>query len=284
MKTKAGKPEGTAAAADDSLRRSVFAAERACDVLKVVCAEIGQPKGVKDISVELGLSMSSVHRLLAALVRKELVRQDPESRKYLAGPWLLDLALTYLRQLDLPQIALPHMNRLRDQTRETVTLSMREGASRIYLLQVESPQEIRQTVETGRKLPLHLGGSGKAILAFLQEDEREAYLAQPDLAPAVDGPIDVGSLREQLAAVRRRGFAHSRAERLPGAASVAAPIRDLRGKVVGCLSIGGPVWRFTEDNVERFGELIMATAEQVSRGLGAPGQQSPLPQFRKKAA
>lgn len=268
---------------EDNAPRSVFAVERACDVLAAVCAEVGRQQGVKDISETLGLSMSSVHRLLAALVNKGLVRQDAETRKYLAGPWLLDVALNYLRQLDLPQIALPYMHQLREQTRETVTLSMREGSTRIYLMQVESPQEIRQTVETGRRLPLHLGGSGKAILSFLPEEEREAYLALTDLAPAVEGRVDIALLREELGSVRRRGYAYSRAERLPGAASVAAPIRDYRGSVIGCLSVGGPVWRFGDECMERYGKLVVSTASEVSQRLGAPGEQASPKQVKSKA-
>lgn len=250
--------------------RRVFAVERACDVLGAICANVGQPQGIKDISDALQVNASTVHRVLAAFVHKGLVRQDPVTRKYLAGPWLLEVALAYLRGLDLPQLAQPCMNRLRDETGETATLSMRDGAWRIYLLQVESRQEIRQTVEIGRRCPLHLGGSGKAMLAFLPPQERDAYLAAKELADSAGGPVDIAALRDELARVRRRGYANSRSERLPGAASVAAPIRDYRGSVIGCLSISGPVWRFDDECVERYGKLVVAAARQVSLSLGAP--------------
>ena len=271
--------------ADDpnTVPRSVFAIERACDVVTAICTDIGRPKGVKDISETLGLSMSSVHRVLVALVRKDLVRQDAQTQKYIVGTWLLEVALTYLRQLDLPQVALPYMNRLREVTKETVTLSIRDGMSRIYLKQVESPQEIRQTVEIGRRMPLHLGGSGKAILAFLPDDERDAYLALAELAPTIDGPIKIAALQRDLQAVRRRGFASSRSERLPGAASVAAPIRDYNGAVIGCLSISGPVGRFSEKCVESYGPLVAASADEVSRGLGLSSLEHPLRSTLQKA-
>jgi IclR family acetate operon transcriptional repressor len=270
--------------APNTARRSVFAIERACDVVAAICADIARPKGVKDISEALGLSMGSVHRVLVALVHKGLVRQDADTHKYLVGTWLLEVALTYLRQLDLPQVALPYMNRLREVTKETVTLSIRDGMTRIYLAQVESPQEIRQTVETGRRVPLHLGGSGKAILAFLSDDERDAYLALAELAPPVDGPINLAALRRDLQAVRRRGFASSRAERLPGAASVAAPIRDYNGAVIGCLSISGPVGRFSDNCVQSYGRLVAATADEVSRGLGMPSLEPRVKSSLQKAA
>jgi len=215
------------------------------------------------------MNISTVHRVLAALVHKQIVRQDSVTSKYGPGPWLLDLSLAYLRRLDLPQVALPFMRRLRDETRETVTLSMRDGMTRIYVTQVESPQEIRQTVETGRRLPLLPGGSGKAILAFLPQEEIDAYLEQWRGDAATVGPRDLARVRAEMAAVRHEGFACSRSERLPGAASVAAPVRDYRGVVVGSISISGPVGRFTDECIARYGKLVRATAAEVSQGLGA---------------
>lgn len=249
--------------------RSVFAVERAADVLAAVCSDLDRPRGVKELSETLRMNISTVHRVLAALVHKQIIRQDSVTSKYGPGPWLLDLSLAYLRRLDLPQVALPFMRLLRDETRETVTLSMRDGMTRIYITQVESPQEIRQTVETGRRLPLLPGGSGKAILAFLPQEEIDAYLEQWQRDATTDGPQEIARVRTEMAAVRRAGFACSRSERLPGAASVAAPVRDYRGVVVGSVSISGPVGRFTDDCIARYGELVRATADEVSQQLGA---------------
>ena len=249
--------------------RSVTAVERAADVLDVVYSGSAGPLGVKEISEATRLSMSTVHRILAALVKKGLTSQDPETKKYTVGRKMLDYALRYLRDLELPSMALPHMRRLRDATAETVTLSVVDGWTRIYVAQVESPQEIRQTVELGRRFPLHLGGSGKAILAFLPERDQELYLAQPGLAPGVDRPIDIDRLRIDLAETRSRGYSRSSSERLSGAASVAAPIRNYRGEVVGCMSVSGPAWRFTEERVAEFGRLVVNAAAEISRDLGA---------------
>lgn len=273
-KTRRSAPRpGTAARARRGTR-SIASVERACDVLAVVCEDACRAIGVKELSQALGLSMSTVHRLLAALVNKGFVQQEGATRRYRIGPRVLEFTLNYLRRLDVREIALPLMQRLRDRTAETVSLSLRDGKSRIYIAQIESPQEIRQTVEIGKRVPLHLGGSGKAILAFLDESEREEYLAQPGLQPAVGGPVDVDKLRRDLAKVRQRGYASSRSERLPNAASVAVPIRDFRDQVVGCLSISGPSWRFTDGRIAEFGPLAVEVAVEISRSLGAPEQIS----------
>lgn len=249
---------------------SVYAVERAADVLAAVCEDLDRPRGVKELSNALGMNVSTVHRLLASLVNKQILRQDPVSAKYAPGPWLLDLALAYLRRLDLPHVALPFMHRLRDETRETVTLSIRDGMTRIYVTQVESPQEIRQTVETGRRLPLLPGGSGKAILAFLPQTEIDAYLDQYQRDVAAGGQFEPARLRSEFQRARRVGFAYSRSERLSGAASVAAPVRDYRGVVVGSISISGPVQRFDVETIAAYGPMVRDAASEISRALGCP--------------
>lgn len=278
----ASKPRATAAAAKRPRAseggakgpRSVFAVERAADVLKAICTDLERPRGIKELSEMLGMSMSTVHRMITALVVKGFVQKDTSTAKYRAGPWVFDVAFSYLRQLDLPQVALPYMTRLRDETRETVTLSLLQGTSRIYLAQIESPQEIRQTIETGSRHALHLGGSGKAILAFLPEAEIEAYLAAHARQSPGQGAIDANHLHAELRSIRREGFAASRSERLPGAASVAAPVRNHLGAVVGCISISGPAGRFDDACVARYGFLVKVAADEVSRALGAPAQTS----------
>lgn len=264
--------------------RSVMAVERACDVLIAICANTSGPMGIKELGEALHLSASTVHRLLAALLKKGLVEQDQESRKYAMGRKLLDVTLDRMRQVDLPVTALAHMHRLRNATRETVALSVVDGWTQTFLAQVESTQEIRQKIEIGKQLPLHAGGSGKATLAFFSDADRDLYLAQPKLAPNAGGPVNLKRLKMELADIRRRGYARSVSERVPGAAAVAAPIFNHLGQVVGCLSVSGPAWRFSEAKFAEFGRQVLQSAALVSRDLGAPEsaqRSSPTDKIRK---
>jgi DNA-binding IclR family transcriptional regulator len=263
--------------------RSVIAVERACDVMLAVAASTTGPLGVKDIGEALRLAPSTVHRLLAALLKKGLVEQDPVTRKYSIGRRLMDVTLERLRHLELPAIALPHMRRLRDATSETVALTLVDGWTQSFVAQVESRHEIRQTVGIGQRLPLHFGGSGKAALANLPPDELEAYLAQPQFT-GPEGRAQARRLQAELIEVRERGYARSAGERVPGAASVAAPVRNHLGEVVGCLSVSGPAARFTPARIAECGERVVATAADISRDLGAPLRSEPVRAPRRRAA
>ena len=211
--------------------------------------------GVTEIARRLRYSKSVVHRILVALVEAGYLAVDPATRRYRLGAKVLLLARAASAHDDLRRRALPHLRSIRERTGETATLSLLRGAVRVYAEQIESRNAVRQTVEVGSEAPLHLGASGKAILAFLPEAARRA------LARAA-------GLDADLERVRRRGYAVSHAERISGAASVAAPIFDHRGAVVGSVSAAGVLARSDARTTARYGAVVAAEARALSRELG----------------
>src|SRR5439155_4691361 len=130
-------------------------------------------------------------------------------------------------QLNIRERALDHLQALTAETGETTTLSVLVGDRRVYAHQIESSQRVRQTIQIGDSAPLYLGASGKAILAFLPDDQRAAIVraaADPTVTRADGGRIDAEALDAELTAVRRRGYATSLSERILGATSSAAPV------------------------------------------------------------
>ena len=131
----------------------------------------------------------------------------------------------------------------RPKTTETATLSLLAGDHRVYAEQVESAHPVRQSVAIGSTAALHLGASGKAMLAFLPAQRRESILRQAKrTAPLhADGSpmLMCQELSSELEAIRQRGFATSRSERVLGAASAAAPVYDHHGDVVASVSVAG---------------------------------------------
>jgi IclR family transcriptional regulator, acetate operon repressor len=249
------------------------AADRVADVLLLFVS--GPPSlGVSTISRELGLAKAVVHRILASLASRELVVADRATREYRLGPAAMAIGARALRGSDLRAAARPVLARLRDETRETTTLSQLVGDTRIYLDQFESPQEIKMLVEIGRAFPLHAGSSSKAILAFLPEARREAILRGRLERLTPQTICDPDRLRAVLAEIAREGVAVSRGERQHGAGSVAAPVFDVDGDVRGAISICGPIDRFWPSEVERFVPMVRAAAQEISRALGWQPQQT----------
>jgi len=239
--------------------------ERVADILDSLSG--GEPEqGITELSSRLNLGKSTVHRLVSALVKRGYMQQNPTNSKYHLGPAAIRLGLvSTLRSLDIRALALPIMEQLRDQTGETITLTVRSEHQRIYIAQVESKKEIRQTIEVGRAYPLYLGGTGKVILAFLPQEEQALILKEAETS----GQIDVTRLKAELGEITRSGYASSRGERSPDAASVAAPIRDHSEQVIGAMSVAGPVSRITPKRQSEVAPYLVEAAAHLSHRLGA---------------
>ena len=220
-------------------------------------AESANDLGVTEIARELGCSKSVVHRILATLVDTGYVAADPTTHRYRLGTKALRLARAGSADGELRRRALPHLQAVRERTGESATLSLLRGHVRVYAQQLESRHVVRQTVEVGSEAPLHLGASGKAILAFLDDP----HAAAPRSA----------SLEASLERIRRRGYAVSRGERIPGASSVAAPVFDHAG-VIGSISAAGVLARSDARRIARYGAVVIAEARALSRELGWRGR------------
>lgn len=227
--------------------------------------------GITEISRLTSLSTSTVHRLLTAMQHNGLVRQLA-GRKYALGPLLVQLARSGAFPTTLRDAALETMHALRDTYDETVAIhELLPSYDRAVLDQVESHQELRRTyTELGTPIPLPLGAPGKVMLAFVPDDVRAATLARPIAQVTPETITDPGELDTQLAQIRERGYAMSFAERTPGIRTVAAPVFDHTGQVVGCLSISGPEMRMPRDRMDDLAAPIKEAAGRISALLGVP--------------
>ncbi len=208
--------------------------------------------GITEIAGRLGLAKSVVHRLVTALADAGYLAHSPTSRRYALGPKAVRLGLVALGRMSIRERAQPILAALAAETGETVTLSLLDGDQRVYAEQVESAQVVRQSIQLGLRAPLYIGASGKAMLAFLPAERRDAIVrrAVRSAASRADGrPVAEGKLLEELERVRERGFAISQSERVLGAASAAAPVFDHHANVVGCISVASVTVRHDADDL-----------------------------------
>ncbi|MFT4028868.1 MAG: IclR family transcriptional regulator [Protaetiibacter sp.] len=245
-----------------------MSAARVADVLIALGAASPAPVGVSQLARELRISKAVVHRILQSLASRELVSLDATTGGYRLGPGAAGLGARALADLDLRTVALPVLRELQTASAETVTVSALANSSRIYLDQIVSMNRIRMEVELGRPYALHIGASGKAILAFASEDLQHAVIgALPE-----DAARD---LETQLKAARETGVVVSYGERLDGAASIASPVIGPLGAVVGSLSVCGPITRFDDETLQRLRPLVRAAAATVSERLAARRPTTP---------
>lgn len=245
---------------------------RAIEILLLLGSEGKTEWGVTDIGRELGLPKSTVHRLLSTLEAYGLVEQNPETALYRLGLRLFELGSVVLKNMNLRRIALPIIQELSARCGETVHLGVLSDWEVLSIEEAESPLTLKATVYIGKRAPLHCTAVGKALLAFLKENELEAIIAAKGLKKYTENTItDPALLKEHLSQIRARGFAVDNEEHELGVRCVGAPVFDHEGKVVASISASGPSFRITEDRVNELALEVIAAAQRISGALGYPG-------------
>ena len=253
---------------DKSAGQTITTVVRTAEVLAAFARADSRTLGVTEIAQELGISKAVVHRILNSLRTTGFIDVDSATHRYLLGPTALDVGLTFLRHVDVRDLAHPVLRDLSEKTQETATLSIRSGWHRVYIDQVTPPREVKMTVPLGRSFPLHAGSSSKVLLAHLTSEEIDEYISTVDLEPLTDLTItDPARLLDELTTIRSAGFAVSNGERQAGAGSVAAPILDYSGTPIASMSLCGPAERFRAE-VDAAAALIVEAGQRLSRQMG----------------
>ena len=248
--------------------------DRAARILKALAGS--RRLGVTELAQRLDLALPTVHGLLQALHAHGFVEQDRESGKYQLGAGLLQLGNSYLDLNELRARSLVPAERLAQRADAAVRVGVMHGSSVIVVHHVFRPDETLQILEVGAQLPVHASALGKAILAYASADVVDDLMADP-LPKLTSRTLSARELREQFAAIRKRGVARERDEAILGESSVAAPIFDHGGHAVGAVGVVGDTERIVPGGPAK--GLIAAVSEAasgISRELGARSGPGPV--------
>jgi DNA-binding IclR family transcriptional regulator len=242
--------------------RRIGAAERAITVLDTL-AEGGE-LGTNEIARRTGMTPSTVSRQLGTLASAGLVERVPSSGRYKLGIRLVHLANAVLAQLDVREVARPHLVALVEATGETATLSVPGDDDAITVDFVPGTHQIQPVSRLGRPSIAHATSAGKVMLAF---SGRELPVG-PFRAYTTSTITDPRALATEIEHVRERGWAQAVGEREPGLTAIAAPVRAARGELEAILALQGPSVRFDDAAVGTAVPLVLERAEAISRELG----------------
>jgi IclR family acetate operon transcriptional repressor len=254
--------------------RNMSSVDKALQVLLLLGRE-SDPIGVREIGRRLSMSPPTVHRLLATLASYDLVAQVEGRSEYRLGLACLDLGRAALGGTELARVAPQIAERLRDETEETVTVQVPVGDEQVCVVEAEGLHELRRRVGVGRRVPLHAGASGRAILAFLPEAEIERYLVGPLAEVGPNTLTDAERLRARLEETRRKGYAMSHQETVVGVAAASVPIFGEDAQVAGSMSVSGPEARMGPDLETRIVPLLVEAGRSLSSKLGFRGPKTP---------
>jgi len=226
-----------------------------------------------ELSARLNLNTSTTYRLLVTLESRDYIEQNSENGRYRLGVACLRLGSIFLSQVDLRKRALPLLERLRDECKETVHLAIldRNRMEVVYLEKLEGLLPIGlMSSRVGGRAPAYCTGLGKSMLAHEEEEVvREFYTTNGLKAYTPHTITDIDDLLRELSEIRKQGYAIDNAEHEPDVKCVAAPVWNHQQAVVGAISVAGPVERIDHLLAEdRLIERVKETAREASRQMG----------------
>ena len=213
------------------------------------------PATLAQLVTATGIARPTLHRLAAALTHHRMVGKDLQGR-YVLGTRLAELA-SAAGEDRLTTASGPVLLWLRDATGESAQVFRRQADSRVCVASAERPWGLRDTIPVGARMSMKAGSAAQVLLAWEDHERLVEGLAGAVFTPTV------------LAAVRRRGWAQSLAEREPGVASVSAPVRGPSGRVIAAVSISGPLERLSRQPGRLHADAVVSAATRLTELIRA---------------
>lgn len=257
--------------------------DKALDVLDAVGTA---PAGLSqaELAERLALPRTTAYRLLGTLVARGLLRRDAQRKVYVLGLRCFEYARAAYAMPDLVAAAGAELRALRDMSGETTYLATRDGLDVVSLDRCDGAHSQRSQSALGQRKPLHCTSQGKALLAALPAEQRDALVRELTLTAVT--PHSITDRRQLLAELRvtaARGFSIDEEEIVPGVRCCGAAIVDASGTVRGAISVAGPKFRLTRERIELLGPEVAQAARRIgaqlssTEGPRAPGQADAVP-------
>ncbi|MFD1415689.1 IclR family transcriptional regulator [Oceanobacillus jeddahense] len=235
------------------------------DIIESLCRE---PKTATELSMELGLNPTTLHRFIMTLQEMGIVEKLNDNKLRMSYQFI-NLGKMAETHYDIAGDSKPFLEALAKESGESVLISTFQNFSVSYLSKVESSHAIRIVLDPGDKVPSYTVASGKLFLSSLDETLLHKFLAKVKLEKKTENTITTKeALLKELQEIRERGYAIDNEEYLVGLKGMAAPIYNSTGNVVAALSVAGVALRLDNDKTTSIAERLLYYANKISNTLG----------------
>ena len=231
---------------------------------------------LQQLADQLMLPRVTLFRLIRTLMTLGYISHDPSSKTYSLTPRVMSLGFTALSSVELRHIAFSHLEKLSRVTDQSVNLGILDGTEVVYVETIKKKQPVQLSIDlhVGSRVNLYQTSIGRAFLAFMGPDRLASVMSQLVKNPkAVTYTGKKGEkLTPILEEVRRRGYALTDGDFVPGVRTIAAPVFDVRGDVEGAINM--PVLAYVvslERLTGEFAALLLETAEEIFSARGFRG-------------
>lgn len=205
---------------------------------------------LSEVAQVTGLSPAVARRCLITLVQLGYVAQY--GRRFLLRPEVLSFGTSYLSSMNVEQIVLPPLQRLRDDTGDSSSMAVLSGEDILYVAHVSTTRRIRLGATVGTRFPIHATSLGKVLLAFQGDGVIDAYLTRASLTRFTERTVSsAAALSDRLRLARERGYDSALDELDYGLVSVAVPVFDADRRAIAAINCSTSTTRISQDELVR---------------------------------
>lgn len=232
-------------------------------------AECPHGMTLTQVAEAAGLPPSTTHRLLTTLESERFVRPDSQTGMWRIGVAAFFVGSAFARSRDKLALTRPFLSRLMEVSGETANLFVESDGEVVCIGQIESRHAMRAITGVGGRVMLHASAAGKALLAHMDANRRNALLTKQPLQAVTDLTItQTETLMRTLEEVRNIGYAIDDQEHALGLRCVAAPVFDETGTPIAALSVSGPSARISRERLASLGRSVAQAAVEATRDYG----------------
>lgn len=249
----------------------VQSVSRALKILEAFSPE--RPKlSLNDFSKITGFYKSTILRQIDTLLEEGFLVKDPENGNYRLGAKVYILGQIFVQSSSLLRTADPILKEVVEKLHETTGIFVIDAIDRLCLKAVSGPHFIRATIETGQRMPIYAGASGKVLLAFSPGAFLKRVITETGLQRLTELTItDPANLKAELEKIQKCGWAVSWGERVPAAVTISVPVFGNDDKLVCSLSTSGPSDRLTEKVIPDTIRILQRAGRKLSAEIGYHG-------------
>lgn len=252
----------------ESQKNPIQVSERIFNTIE--CLAQNGTMGLQELSSELALNKSTVHRILNSLIYMDYVRQDAETSKYSLSFKICGLSNQILAKNSMIDIARPYIKELSSDSGETVHLVQIDDVNATYIDKVEASQNsVRMISMVGKSIPLYCSGVGKAMLADMPDSKIDSIWKRSSIHRLTEYTVtkytDFMSLIND---VRENGYAMDNEENELGVRCIAVSLKGYNGKSTYAISISAPKDRMSDERVMELKEMILRVKQQIEDEVG----------------
>jgi len=232
-------------------------------ILEAIARE-EEPVASADLSQHMDMSRATVHRLCVLLERLGFLEREPGSKRFVIGHRQEQLAIDSLIHSSHRGARHAALQALAAEVGETVNVTVLHGNEVVYIDRVECQWPLRHHLQTGSRVPIHCGASGKLFLSMMPAARRRRLLSAPLLQYTEKSIVDLSELESHLKRIRATRVSIDDEEFMQGLIGLAVPIYDSRKRICATVSLHAPTARLTADGALDYAPALQRTAEVIA--------------------